>query len=50
MAILELEHKREIFKYVSEDFEDVAYYEMKAAEARVNSIIKEEKESGLCTI
>ena len=44
-AILELEHKRETFNHVSEEFQGVAYYELKAAEERMLSIRREAMKS-----
>ena len=43
-AIKNLKAKIDMYNLATEKFEEVAYYEMKAAQARVNALIKEAKE------
>jgi len=43
-AIKNLKAKIDMYNLSTEEFEEVAYYEMKAAQARVNALIKEAKE------
>lgn len=42
-AIEDLNVKRVMYSLASEDFEEVAYLEMKAAEARVEALLREAK-------
>jgi len=43
-AIADLNHKRIMYSLSSEEFEDVMYHEMRAAELRLSALIKEQKE------
>lgn len=42
-AVEDLNVKRVMYSLASEDFEDVAYHELKAAEARVEALLREAK-------
>lgn len=43
-ALQELRRTEANLKEVNTDFEEVAYHELKAAQARVNALVKEAKE------
>lgn len=42
-AIEDLNVKRVMYSLASEDFEEVAYHELRAAEARVEALVREAK-------
>ncbi|CAK7002641.1 hypothetical protein [Tissierella sp.] len=44
-AVQNLKHKQLMYELASQDFEEVAYHEMKAAEARVEALVREAKEA-----
>lgn len=44
-AIKDLNYKQRQYFYADTEFEPVAYHELKAAQARVDAIIKEAKEA-----
>jgi len=43
-ALKNLKAKIDMYNLATEEFEEVAYHEMKAAQARVNALLKEAKE------